>query len=256
MKITFLGTGTSVGVPVIGCECAVCKSADSHNRRRRSSLHIESAGVHITVDTPPDFRDQALECKIPRVDALLFTHSHADHIFGFDDIRRFNTIQDGIIPAYGSEETLSDLKRIFNYVGREKVQDLFRPLIEFREISGPFSVGEVHVEPLPVVHEPKETLGFLFESEGRTLGYIPDCHEMADDLVAKLEGVDVMILDALRRRPHPTHLTLSDSVALLQRIHAGRSYIIHMCHDLDHEETQKELPDTVFVSHDGLTVEW
>lgn len=258
MKIIFLGTGTSVGVPAIGCDCPVCQSTDPRNKRRRAGLYLEAAGMHIVVDTPPDFREQAITFKIPRVDAVLFTHSHADHIFGFDDIRRFNTIQDCVIPAYGSASTLADMKRIFNYVHyeNEDIPGLYRPRIEFKEISGPFDLGGIHIDPLPVDHGPKPTLGFLFKAEGRTLGYVPDCHEMTDDIVGKLKGVDIMILDALRHKPHSTHLTVKDSIALLKRIGAGQSYIIHMCHDLDHEETQNGLPASIYVSYDGLTIEW
>lgn len=256
MKIIFLGTGTSVGVPAIGCDCPVCKSSDPRNKRRRTSLYVEATGMHVVVDTPPDLRDQALEFKISRVDVVLFTHSHADHIFGFDDIRRFNTIQECVIPAYGSAETVSDLKRVFDYVDQEKVPGLYRPRIEFREISGPFDLGGIQVDPLSVDHGPKPALGFLFEAEGRTLGYVPDCHEMANDIISKLKGVDVMILDALRHRPHSTHLTVKDSIEILKRIGARQSYIIHMCHDLDHEETGKNLPDSIYVPHDGLTIEW
>lgn len=255
MKAVFLGTGTSTGVPMIGCDCPVCRSNDPRNKRRRAALYLEAAGLHIIVDTPPDFRDQALEFKIPRVDAVLFTHSHADHIFGFDDIRRFNTMQECVIPAYGSNETLADLRRIFDYVHHEKVPGLYRPRIDFREISGTFDLGGIHVDPLLVQHGSKPTLGFLFEAGDRSLAYVPDCHEMPDDVTAKLKNVDVMILDALRHRPHKTHLTVTDSVNVLKRIGAGRSYIIHMCHDLDHEETQKSLPDSIYVSYDGLTIE-
>jgi len=256
MKIIFLGTGTSVGIPVIGCDCRVCRSTDPRNKRRRTSLYLESAGLHVIVDTPPDFREQALAFNLLRVDAVLFTHSHADHIFGFDDIRRFNTIQDSVIPAYGSKGTLDDLERIFDYVHYEEMPGLYRPRIEFKEISGPFDLGDIHVDPLPVVHGSKSTFGFLFEAEGRRIAYVPDCHEMADDIVDKLKGVDVMILDALRHRPHKTHLTVKDSVEVLKRIGAGQSYIIHMCHDLDHEETQSSLPGSIHVSYDGLTLEW
>jgi len=257
MKLICLGTGTSVGVPVIGCDCAVCLSGDPRNRRRRTSLYLEAGGFHIVVDTPPDFREQVLEFKVSRVDAVLYTHSHADHIFGLDDMRRFNTMQDCVIPAYGSASTLGDLKRIFDYVDEtRKMPGLYRPRIDFREIRGELDLGPVHVVPLKVVHGPDPPLGFLFESEGRTCGFVPDCREMSDDVAKRLAGVDIMILDALRHRPHKTHMTVAESVELLKRINAKRSYIIHLCHDLDHEETQKSLPDPIMVSYDGLTVEW
>jgi phosphoribosyl 1,2-cyclic phosphate phosphodiesterase len=256
MKITFLGTGTSAGIPVIGCDCAVCTSGNPKNKRRRPSLYIEAAGKHIVVDTPPDFREQALEYSISRVDAVLLTHTHADHVLGFDDIRRFNTIQECIIPTYGSEKSLSDMRRIFDYVQQEKVPGLYRPRIDFVKIDGPFDIGEIHIEPLEVMHGSLHTLGYLFSSAGRSLGYVPDCHEMSVDVINRLKGVDMMILDALRHRPHKTHLTLEESLEILRAIGARTSYVVHMCHDLEHEATQNSLPDGINVSYDGLTLEW
>jgi phosphoribosyl 1,2-cyclic phosphate phosphodiesterase len=166
-------------------------------------------------------------------------------------------MQGSPIPVYASAASLADIRRVFYYVGRTDVPPgMYRPEIEFREISAPFDLGPVHVEPLRVVHGTDVTLGFRFECEGRTLGYVPDCHEMPDIAAQRLEGVDVMILDGLRHRPHMTHLTVAESLAVLRRIRARRSYLIHLCHELDHEATQKTLPESVFVSHDGLTLEW
>jgi phosphoribosyl 1,2-cyclic phosphate phosphodiesterase len=257
VKIVTLGTGTSVGVPMIGCSCAVCASPDPRNRRLRSSLYVEAAGIHIVVDTPPDFREQMLRYRVPRLDAVLFTHSHADHIFGLDDIRRFNTLQGGPIPVCAAAEPLADLRRVFYYVERGDVPPgTYRPQIEFREIAAPFEVGSIRVEPLPVIHGRGTTLGFRFECEGRTLGYVPDCHEMPEDAERRLRGVDVMVLDGLRHRPHPTHLTVGVSVKLLQRIGAGKSYLIHMSHDLDHAATEESLPDGIRLAYDGMTLEW
>lgn len=256
MKVTVLGTGTSVGVPAIGCDCPVCTSTNPRNRRRRCSLYIEAGGVHVVVDTPPDFREQALEYRIPRVDAVLFTHSHADHVFGFDDIRRFNTIQDAIIPAYGSHETIADLKRVFKYVQQERIPGMYRPRVDFRAVSDPFEIGALRIEPLQVDHGPHHTYGYLFACHERSLGYVPDCSGMEDDVVARFKGVQVMILDALRHRPHASHLTLENSLKLLQRIGAGRSYITHMTHEMEHEETQRDMPEWADVSYDGLVLEW
>jgi len=255
MKATLLGTGTSVGVPVIACDCPVCSSSDPRNRRRRTALYLRAEGADILVDTPPDFREQALEYAIPRIDAVLFTHSHADHIFGFDDIRRYNTIQDQIIPAYGNAETIADLRRVFNYIGKDHVVGFYRPRIEFKTVEGPMSIGALNILPLTVTHGNRPTLGYLFEEHGSRLGYVPDCSEMPDETVEMVKGVDVMILDALRHRPHRTHLTVENSVGLLRRIGAKQSYIIHMCHELDHAETEASLPPGIGVSYDGMTVE-
>ncbi len=256
MKATFLGTGTSSGIPVIGCECPVCTSTNPRNRRRRTSLYVEAGGQHILVDTPPDFREQALQYKLPRVDVVLFTHAHADHILGFDDIRRYNRMQDCVIPAYASTTTMTDVRRVFDYVGRHAESGFYRPRIDFQEVDDAFQVGPVTVTPLPVQHGPKPADGYLYEHDGRALGYVPDCKEMDDVTVQRLTGVDIMILDALRYRPHNTHLTVEESAELLCRIAAGRSLIIHMCHDIDHEEVQQVLPGDIEVSYDGLVLEW
>jgi phosphoribosyl 1,2-cyclic phosphate phosphodiesterase len=257
MEALFLGTGTSVGIPVIGCDCPVCRSGDPRNTRRRTSLYLQAAGQHIVVDTPPDFREQVLTFGVPRVDAVLYTHSHADHIFGLDDIRRFNTIQHGVIPAYANADTLAVLLQVYDYaVNTRKIPGLYRPMIAFRETAGPFMVGDVQVEPVVVEHGPTQTQGYRFEAEGRTLGFVPDCHALSDAAIERFHGVDVMVLDALRRRPHPTHFTVEESVAALRRIDAGQSYLVHLCHDLDHADTEACLPDRVRVSYDGLALDW
>jgi len=256
MKAIFLGTGTSAGIPIIGCCCPVCVSSDRRNRRRRTSLYLEAGGKHIVVDTTPDFREQAIDNQVPRVDAVCFTHAHADHIFGFDDIRRYNTIQDEVIPAYANADTIENLLRVFNYIGTEHVVGHYRPRITFHVVDQPFNVGEILVTPVEVQHGHNTILGFRFDCEGRSIGYAPDCSAMTDAAIEAFRGIDVMILDALRLRPHLTHLTLEDSTALLQQIAARTSYIIHLCHDLDHEETQAKLPESCYVSYDGLTLEW
>jgi phosphoribosyl 1,2-cyclic phosphate phosphodiesterase len=256
MKVTFLGTGTSVGVPVIGCDCAVCRSDDPRDKRWRPSIYVEAGDQRILVDTSTDLRAQALRFRMPAVDAILFTHSHADHIFGFDDIRRYNTIQNCAIPVYASAETLADLQRIFDYVNTKHVPGVFRPKTEYHEVAGAFEVGSVQIDAIPVDHDPKPTCGYRFEAEGKTLGYFPDCRGMSDEAIAQLEGINVMILDALRRTPHRTHFSLDESVALLNRIGAAESFIVHMCHDLGHEETERSLPAGIAVSYDGLVLEW
>jgi len=254
MKATFLGTGTSSGVPVIGCDCAVCRSSDPHNRRRRTSLHLEAGGVHIQVDTPPDFREQALDYQLSRVDAVLFTHAHADHLFGFDDIRRFNTMQKCVIPAYADASTMQDLTRIFDYISTEAIPGFYRPQIDFRTVDGAFSVGDVEITPLPVLHGPKPTFGFLFDADGVRLAYVPDCKEMPQETVAMLSGVDVVILDALRFRTHKTHMTIEESVETLLRIKATQSYLVHLCHDVDHATLAATLPSGIDVAYDGMTL--
>jgi phosphoribosyl 1,2-cyclic phosphate phosphodiesterase len=254
MEVTFLGTGTSVGIPMIGCHCPVCSSKDPRNTRRRTCLYVRTSRAAFVIDTPPDFRQQVLDFGVEQVDAVVFTHAHADHIFGFDDIRRFNTLKGGVIPAYGDAETLEDVQRVFHYVGNKPCpHGLYRPLVEFVEVCGPFEVGDVTLTPLDVQHGRKMT-GYLMACDGVKVGYVPDCHGMPASTVSKLCGVDVMILDALRYRPHPSHICVEESLGLLAKIGARDSYLIHLCHDLDHAALESELPAGVHVSYDGLKI--
>ena len=254
MKLTFLGTGTSTGVPAIGCACPVCLSADPRDKRRRASLYVEAAGLHLVIDTPPDFREQVLTFKVPRLDALLVTHSHTDHIMGFDDIRRFNIVQNQVIPVYGSRATLDDLIRIFPYVKNIAPPGLAYPRVAMHPVSDPFRIGEIAVEPIPVEHADLPTFGYRLEAGGHAVAYVPDCHVMDDAVIRRLRGIDVMILDALRPESHPTHFTLAESVAVLRRIGARRSFITHLGHQLGHDQTQRALPAGMTVPHDGLAV--
>ncbi len=256
IKATFLGTGTSSGVPIIGCDCAVCTSADPRDRRRRTSLYVEAGGLCVLVDTPPDFREQALAYRLPRVDAVLFTHSHADHIFGFDDIRRYNTIQRDVIPAYAGESTLQDIRRVFNYISTESQPGAYRPQIDFRLISGPLTLGQgLTIEALPVVHGPAPTHGFLFTAGQSRFAYVPDCKIIPPETLVRLKGVDVMVLDALRHREHATHLTVAQCLGYLAQIGASRSFLIHLCHEVAHAELASSMPDGVSVAYDGLCLQ-
>ncbi len=254
MKIVFLGTGTSIGVPAIGCQCPVCRSANPRNRRRRASLYVEAAGRHIVIDTPPDFREQVLAFRVPRVDAVLFTHAHADHVFGFDDIRRFCDIQDQAIPVFGAPDTVRDLNRFFPYVHRRAQPGLSYPRVIFTECTGPFRVGAARVTPLPVEHAGIATYGYRLAAEGVKIGYVPDCHTMPAAAQAALRGMDVLVLDALKRTPHPTHFCLDESIAMLQALRPRRAYITHMGHDLDYDQVRRRLPPGIFIPYDGLTV--
>ena len=252
IELVFLGTGTSVGVPMIGCHCPVCSSSDPRNSRRRTSLYVSTDDAAFLIDTSPDLRQQALDFGIERVDAVLFTHAHADHVLGLDDIRRFNTIKGGVIPVYGDPVTLEDVRRVFHYIGsKPSAEGLYRPLVDFVPVEGPFNLGKVMVTPLDVRHGRKMT-GYLLGYAGLRIGYVPDCAAMPDETVKALEGVDVMILDALRYRPHPAHLCLDQALTLLERIGASRSYLIHLCHDMDHATLEAGLPPSVLVSYDGL----
>lgn len=240
---------------MICCDCLVCRSKDQRNKRLRASVYLEAGGRKIVIDTAPDFREQCLRYNIARVDAVLFTHAHADHVFGFDEIRRFNTVQDCSIPAYSSPETMEDLKRIFDYVLTNKEVGVYRPRVDFHEIVRFFRIGDLVVTHFYVHHGPKSTSGYLFEEGSKRFAYVPDCLTMDDDVVDLLHGVDVMVLDALRHKPHPTHMTVGDSVKLLGRIGAKQSYLTHIGHDLDFVETEKILPANVHLSYDGQFID-
>lgn len=255
MQATFLGTGTSCGVPMIGCDCAVCLSQDPRDRRRRTSLYLSCGDLGILIDTPPDFRVQALQYRVPRVDAVFFTHSHADHIFGFDDIRRYNTMQGGVIPAYADPSTIADLQRIFHYISAPNTLGTYRPEISFCEMRGSVTIGEVSISALPVQHGTQPTFGYLFTYAGKSLAYVPDCKEMPAHTVSMVRGVDVMILDALRHRQHATHMTIEESLQCLDQIGANTSYLIHMCHEVGHAALSQSLPKGVHVAYDGLVLD-
>jgi len=254
MKLLFLGTGTSVGIPMIGCHCPVCSSPDPRNVRRRSSLYVTTDEVAFVIDTPPDFRQQMLDFHIERCDAVLFTHAHADHIFGFDDIRRFNTIHKRILPAYAEAETLTDIRRIFNYIDNKPSHlGLYRALIDFHEVNGPFQIRDVKIVPVPVEHGPAMT-GYVLEHHGKRVGYVPDCHRLSPEAIAILKGVDIMILDCLRYRAHPAHLCVEESLVYLDQIQPKQAFLTHLCHDIDHATLEATLPPHIRVSYDGLVV--
>lgn len=251
-RVIVLGSGTSHGVPMIGCTCAVCRSDDPRDRRTRPSILVDvEDGPSILVDTSTDLRQQALTHGVTRVDAILYTHSHADHIMGLDDVRRFNVMQDGAIPAYADERTTSDLKRAFAYVfdpPGEKGGGI--PQISLSTVNGRFHVGGVGVQPVPIYHGARPILGFRFGS----LAYLTDCNRLADEAWPLLEGLDVLILDALRHRPHPTHFSVSEALQVIEQVRPGQAYLTHICHDLPHQATNASLPAGVELAYDGLAL--
>lgn len=254
MKLTFLGTGTSIGVPAIGCRCNVCVSSDPHNKRRRASLYVQACGQHVVVDTPPDFREQVLTFSVPRLDAALFTHGHIDHVAGFDDIRRFNQVQKEIIPIYGSADTLADLSRIFPYIHRQAKPGLSFPRVRFNAVVEQFRVGEILISPIPVCHADIPTYGYRFEADGFSAAYIPDCQALDQKALDLLQGLDVIVLDTLRLRPHPTHFCLAESTAILRKLKAGRAYLTHLSHEIDHSVINAGLPANIRLAYDGLAI--
>jgi phosphoribosyl 1,2-cyclic phosphate phosphodiesterase len=252
VRITFLGTGTSHGVPMIGCDCATCASADPRDTRLRPSIYVETPGAHVLVDAGPDLRAQALRHRISRVDAILFTHGHADHILGMDDVRRFNALMRGSMPCYGDARTLDDIRRMFSYVfdpATPKGGGL--PQLDLRLIEGPLAIADLDVVPVPVDHGARPILGFRFGG----VAYLTDCSRIPEASWPLLEGLDVLVLDALRLRPHPTHFSLDEAVATAARIGAPRTFFTHMCHDLLHAATDARLPSGMALAYDGLVLQ-
>jgi phosphoribosyl 1,2-cyclic phosphate phosphodiesterase len=252
-RVTVLGSGTSHGVPLIGCDCAVCRSADPRDRRLRPSIFIDVAdGPKLLVDTSPDFRQQVLTYRIPRIDAILYTHSHADHILGMDDVRRFNTMQGGPIPAYANAAAWEVLGRSFYYVfdGLPRLGGGVA-MIERHDVTGPFCVGPVRVVPVPLWHGQLPILGFRF---GR-FAYLTDCNRIPDESWALLDDLDTLVLDALRDEPHDTHFTVAEALDAIARIAPRRAYLTHMTHDLGHAATSARLPAGVDLAYDGLVLD-
>ncbi len=254
MRITFLGTGTSHGVPMIGCRCAVCRSDNPKNKRRRCSLYVQAGGKHLLFDTPPDLRDQVLTFGVERVDAVFITHPHADHIFGFDDVRRFSELQEEHLPVYGSPETIASMRTKFDYVDKPSHSFGAVPRVVFTGMSAPVEAGGARVTPVPVKHGQDDVYGFLVEADGKRLAYIPDCSGIPPESFSRLENLDVMILDGLRPGRHATHFSIEECVEHLQRFGAKRSFLTHLTHHSDHDTLQAALPAGIEVPWDGLTI--
>jgi len=253
VRVTFLGTGTSHGVPMIGCDCDVCRSSDPRDNRLRSSIYVEGDdGLCLLVDTTTDLRQQALRASLRRVDAVLFTHSHADHVMGLDEVRRFNMLSGEPMPMYGARATLADLRRTFGYVfdpGTPRGGGV--PDLRLWPLEGPCCFGVTEVRPVPVRHGRRDVLGFRM---GR-FAYLTDCNGIPASSLAELQGLDVLVLDALRHRPHPSHFSLDEAVAMAYRIGAGQTYFTHIAHELAHAATCATLPGGMALAHDGLVID-
>jgi phosphoribosyl 1,2-cyclic phosphate phosphodiesterase len=254
-SITFLGTGTSVGVPVIGCDCAVCRSADPRNQRLRSSIVVRAGEVTVLVDSGPDLRAQALRENLREIDAVLYTHAHLDHVAGFDELRAFCWHRAGPLPMYGTGACLDQLRGMFAwaFAGENAYKGYVRP--DPRPVEGPFQIGGLRISPLPVEHAAVVTVGFLFETEeGRRLAYLPDVKRIPPATMERISGVDALVVDALRPMPHPTHFSLEEALSAAREAGARRTWLTHLGHENDHAALQQELPEGVEVAWDGLQV--
>ncbi|MCY4662605.1 MAG: MBL fold metallo-hydrolase [Acidobacteria bacterium] len=253
MRITFLGTGTSSGVPVIACECATCRSDDARDRRWRTSVALAlDDGTSVLVDASPDLRAQALAFGLTRVDTILLTHEHADHVLGLDDVRIYNFRQRRAIPCLGTARTLARVRGMFSYVFDPATpRGGGLPQLALSTVVGPFSIGGRTVVPIPLLHGSLPVLGFRIGA----FAYLTDCNAIPDVSWPLLRGLDVVVLDALRRKPHATHFTLDEAVAAARRIGAARTYFTHMAHDLPHAATCDELPEGMTLAYDGLCLE-
>lgn len=266
IRVTVLGSGTSHGVPAIGCDCDVCRSADPRDKRTRPSILIQiepdaqrparepfAAAVRsILVDTSTDLRAQALANDVRRVDAILFTHTHADHVFGIDEVRRFNQMQKSAIPCFGDAGTVASLRRMFAYIFEPPPQKGGGlPQLALFPLAGAFSLGGVEILPIELWHGVLPVLGFRLGS----FAYLTDCNRIPDASFERLTGVKTLIVDALRHRPHSTHFSVDQATAVAARLGVERAYLTHISHDLGHAATNASLPAGVELAYDGLVVE-
>jgi phosphoribosyl 1,2-cyclic phosphate phosphodiesterase len=236
---------------MIGCDCEVCRSPDSRDQRLRSSIYVQTPECSFVVDTGTDFRTQALRADIREVDAVVFTHSHTDHIMGFDDLRRF-AYRRGYMPVYASLETMRDLERVFEFAFKalNPFPGYLKPQPHI--VTGPFRLGETEITPLPVPHGNSIVNGYLFSRGGKKLvAYLSDCSEVPPAISEKIEGVHSLVIDALRHKPHPTHLSVDQALEVAARVKPEKTYFTHVCHELP-QSAESQLPAGAHIAYDGL----
>jgi len=251
--LTVLGSGTSMGVPTIGCDCAVCRSLDPHDRRTRPSILVEYADKTVLIDSTPDFREQAIREHIRKLDAVLYTHSHADHILGLDDLRPLSyRHKPNKLPLYARPEAAEFIRNMFSYIFDAEYKFGGLAQVELKSFNGPVDLFGARFEPIPVIHGETEIDGFRFGSAA----YLTDHSSIPEASMAKLQNLDILFLDALRHIPHPTHSTVENSVRIVERLQPKRAFFTHICHDLPHEATNASLPPTVRLSYDGMKLDF
>ncbi len=252
LKIRVLGSGTSSGVPTIGCSCEVCRSTDPRDTRLRPSILVRHFDSNIIIDTTPDFRAQVLRAGTQHLDAIVYTHAHADHIFGLDDVRPFNYRQKGRIPIYVSRPAFATIERVFQYVFDNQERSTNVPKLDVHLIDeNPFDVLGLEFQPIPLIHGKDTIFGYRFGD----VAYLTDHNEIPASSLDRLRGLEVLFLDALRHRPHPTHSTVERSIETARLLQPKRTYFTHMCHDVSHAATEATLPPGIFLAWDGLEID-
>ncbi len=252
-KLTVLGSGTSMGVPTIGCDCAVCHSTDPHDRRTRPSVLIEYAGKVVMIDSTPDFREQAIREHIRQLDAVIYTHTHADHLLGLDDLRPLSFHhKPNKLPLYAHPKAMQVIRNMFRYIFDADYKFGGLAQVELLPINGTLNLFGVGFEPVTVIHGDSEIYGFRFGSAA----YLTDHSDVPEASYAKLQNLDILFLDALRYTPHPTHSTVERSLQIAERVKPKRTFFTHICHDLPHETTNASLPPNVRLAYDGMKLEF
>jgi phosphoribosyl 1,2-cyclic phosphate phosphodiesterase len=256
VKLTFLGTGTSTGVPMIGCDCQVCRSENPRNKRFRTSAVVEEDGFTVLIDASPDLRSQSLRAGLKKIDAVLFTHSHSDHLLGIDDLRRFNWIQKQPLPAYAPRDTLERIRTVFSYTVEDNGRGLPYTRLDLREVKSRFALGPFEIEPFALPHGRFESYGYVFRRNGKAqLAYFTDCKDVPAEARSAIRRIPILVLDALRFEEHTTHLTIPESIRIAREAEAGRTYFIHLTHDVDHDAHSRDLPENISFAYDELVVE-
>ena len=251
LTIEFLGTGTSSGVPMVACKCAVCKSVDSKDKRLRSSIHLQSSSTSVVVDTTPDFRYQMLRSNIEQLDGVVFTHAHKDHIAGLDDVKAFNFIHQSVMPLFANKETADAIKRDFYYAFAEKKYPGVPSLELHVKENEPFSIGDLDFQPIQVKHLHMDVTGYRIGD----FTYITDANYISEEEKQKIKGSKVLVLNALRKEKHLSHFTLQEAIDLSVELQVPTTYFTHISHQLGlHEEVSKELPAGMFLAYDGLVI--
>lgn len=252
MKLTFLGTGTSQGIPVIACDCEVCRSVDFHDQRLRSSVLVEKQGTSILIDTGPDFRQQMLTSRVKSLDAVLYTHEHKDHTAGLDDIRSFNFKQKIDMPLYGRPSVLAQLKKDYAYMFAESKYPGVASVTLNDIENKPFNIGNIEIQPIEVMHHKLPVYGYRFAD----IAYITDAKTISSTEKEKLRGLDVLVINALQKKPHISHFTLEEALELVADINPKRAFFTHLSHYMGlHKDVQGELPENVYLAYDGLILE-